>query len=115
MLVTHASVATPGRVNDDFVVSGPTWVLVLDGTTAQAVDSGCVHDVPWLVRHLAAHFARSLTVDSPKPLPEVLADSIAAVCADHEDTCDLSNPRQPVGDGGGVSVPSRHIRLPGFG
>ncbi len=37
MQISYASVPTPGRVNEDYVVSGPEWVIVLDGATHHRV------------------------------------------------------------------------------
>lgn len=56
---------TPGRPNEDYVVCGVDWMAVLDGATAPAgVDSGCVHDVPWLVRRLASAVAARMPLGS---------------------------------------------------
>ena len=58
MQVTWASEAGGKRADEDYVVTGPDWAVVLDGATAPAgIDSGCVHDVRWLVRQLAAAVA----------------------------------------------------------
>ncbi|QUH00369.1 protein phosphatase 2C domain-containing protein [Saccharopolyspora erythraea] len=85
----------PGEGNEDFVVAGPSWVLVLDGATAPAgVDSGCVHDVRWLVRHLAAGLAKSLSLQS-ESLADALAGAIGMTCDAHGGTCDLGNPSSP--------------------
>lgn len=95
MQVTYATQAAPGQVNEDFVVCGPDWWLVLDGATAPAgVDSGCVHDVRWLVEQLAAETARQLTV-AGSALPDALAEAIGRVRAAHGDQCDLHNPDSP--------------------
>lgn len=94
--VRYGSLAAPGGVNEDYLVAGPTWAFVLDGATAPAgVDSGCRHDVRWLVEHLAAHLAVPLTLGTSAPLTDVLADAIAATRGDHEATCDLDNPDSP--------------------
>ena len=90
----------PGRVNEDLAASGPDWAFVLDGASpARGVATGCRHDVPWLVRHLAAALARRLTlatpVTTPAPLTGLLADAIAELAGAHEDTCDLANPDSP--------------------
>lgn len=102
MQVSHATQAgpgpphSPGRVNEDLAASGPDWAFVLDGATpARGVATGCRHDVPWLVRHLAAALARRLALATPTPLTQVLADAIAELAAAHKDTCDLSNPDSP--------------------
>ncbi|GAA2777878.1 protein phosphatase 2C domain-containing protein [Saccharopolyspora taberi] len=95
MQVTCATEAAPGAVNEDFVVAGPSWVVVLDGATAPAVvDSGCVHDVPWLVRNLAAGLATNLALRD-EPLADVLASAIERVRAEHLGNCDLGNPSSP--------------------
>lgn len=103
--ISYASQAAPGSVNEDHVTAGPDWAVVLDGATAPAgVDSGCVHDVAWLVHQLAGALAARLTVgagDPPgmsgdgEPLADVLAGAIKQVCAAHADTCDLVNPDSP--------------------
>jgi hypothetical protein len=94
--ITYETVAAPGRRNEDFVVGGPTWVAVLDGATAPpGVDSGCIHDVPWLVSQLASHLTRGLATRCEAPLSDVLADAIRATMTAHEDTCDLTNPDSP--------------------
>jgi hypothetical protein len=44
--------------NEDYAAAGPDWAIVLDGATHfDGVDTGCIHDVPWLVRRLAAALA----------------------------------------------------------
>src|SRR5207248_1414266 len=54
----------------------------------------CIHDVPWLVRHLAAAVARRILLDSA-PLADLLAGAIEETRAVHAATCDLSNPDSP--------------------
>lgn len=96
MEVSAATRPVPGGVNDDGFVCGPGFAAVLDGATApKSRDSGCVHDVPWLVARLAGHLAVLLTRDADRPLTEVLAAAIEGTRADHRDTCDLSNPDSP--------------------
>lgn len=95
MQVTYATESTPGRVNEDYAVCGDGWAVVLDGATApEGVDSGCVHGVPWLVRHLAAGLARELLL-SGRRLDDMLARAIAETCLAHTGTCDLGNPDSP--------------------
>jgi len=66
MQVTSASEAGGKRPNEDYAVTGPGWAVVLDGATAPAgIDSGCIHDVRWLVRQLAAGVAAR-----PPPEPD---------------------------------------------
>ncbi|WP_433188800.1 protein phosphatase 2C domain-containing protein [Actinoallomurus sp. CA-150999] len=96
MQITYATQAAPGGVNEDCVVAGPDWAIVLDGATAPAgVDSGCVHDVAWLVRRLAAALSARLADGSGGSLADIVAESIEQVCASHGGTCDLSNPDSP--------------------
>ena len=95
MPATGASIGTPGRRNEDRFAIGPDWAFVLDGATAPSgVDSGCAHDVVWLVRQLGGALAELLTT-SDDPLADVLAEAIARVRAAHVDTCDLNNPNSP--------------------
>ena len=95
MDVRYATEAgTPGRPNEDYVVCGPDWVAVLDGATAPSgVDSGCVHDVPWLVRHLASAVAARMALREAS-LEDLLAAAIADLRGMH-DGCDLANPDSP--------------------
>lgn len=87
--------ALPGGRNEDYVAAGPEWAFVLDGATAPAtVPSGCVHDVPWLVRELAGALTAGLAGDAPAPA-DTLAGAIGRVRAAHEGTCDLRNPDSP--------------------
>jgi Protein phosphatase 2C len=94
--VTMASEPAPGRLNEDYAIVTPTWCAVLDGATApEHIDSGCVHDVRWIVRQLAGELMRTLTISQDIPLAEALAGSIQATCEAHESTCDLTNPDSP--------------------
>ncbi|MGP3918139.1 protein phosphatase 2C domain-containing protein [Nonomuraea sp. 10N515B] len=95
--VTYAT--RPGsadRPNEDLVIAGPSWIVVLDGATAAAgVDSGCVHDVPWLVARLGGALAARLAADGDTPLAGVLERAIEETVAAHGDGCDLGNPDSP--------------------
>jgi Protein phosphatase 2C len=96
MQFTYASEPDPARPNEDYAICGLSWAAVLDGATAPGhLDSGCVHDVPWLVRHLGGELARTLTTFPDVPLAAGLADAIAATRKAHEATCDLTNPDSP--------------------
>jgi len=78
------------------VITGPDFVVVLDGATAGAgVESGCVHSVAWLVAQLGNQLAVPLLGRSQSPLADLLADAITGVRAEHVDTCDLTNPDSP--------------------
>jgi hypothetical protein len=88
--------ASAHRPNDDFVLAAETFVIVLDGATAPAgVESGCLHDVPWLVAHLGTNLAARLVQDPQAGLVDILRGGIAATMADHDGTCDLRNPDSP--------------------
>jgi hypothetical protein len=69
--------------------------VVLDGATHfGGVDTGCIHDVPWLVGHLAAALAEQLILGAAN-LPETLFSAIEITCSAHAGTCDLANPDSP--------------------
>ena len=96
MQITHATASAPGLDNEDYACAGPDWAIVLDGATAPAgVDSGCVHDVAWLVRRLAAATATRLVLAGESSLPDVLAAAIEDTAGAHTDTCDLASPDSP--------------------
>jgi len=85
----------PAKPNDDAWAQTARAAVVLDGATApDGVDSGCIHDVPWLVRHLAAAVTRRILLDSTS-LPDLLAASIEETRAAHGTACDLGNPDSP--------------------
>lgn len=96
MQAAYASESAPGRVNEDYAACGRDWALVLDGATAPPaeIDSGCIHDVPWLVRHIAAAVSHRLTL-SQAPLADILAAAIEDTRNAHAHTCDLTNPDSP--------------------
>jgi hypothetical protein len=95
MQIIQASENAPGLVNEDYAVCGSNWAVLLDGATApQGVNSGCIHDVPWLVRHLAAALATRIVVGTSS-LGDLLATAIEEVCDAHAGTCDLANPDSP--------------------
>jgi len=95
--ISYETAAAPGRPhNEDHVIAGPAWVAVLDGATAPAgVDSGCKHDVPWLVAQLGSALARQLVTRPEERLPDLVAAAIRATMTAHADTCDLANPDSP--------------------
>ncbi|MGW7681403.1 protein phosphatase 2C domain-containing protein [Kribbella sp. NPDC054772] len=87
----------PPAVNEDLVLTGPDFALLLDGASAPRVyvDSGCRHTVAWLVMQLATQLATPLLTRSSAPLTDLLADAITAVRASHAGTCDVTNPDSP--------------------
>ena len=95
MQVTYATRAGDGQGNEDYVAAGPDWAVILDGATAPAgVDSGCVHDVRWLVRQLAAAITARIPATAA-PLADLLAEAISDVRQAHGGACDLGNPDSP--------------------
>jgi len=89
------SAGTASLPNEDYAAAGPDWAIVLDGAThSDGVDTGCIHDVSWLVSHLAAALTAQLTLNRVS-LTEALAAAIEGTCAAHADTCDLANPDSP--------------------
>jgi hypothetical protein len=95
MRITYATEAAPGHVNEDTAVCGDGWAVVLDGATApEGVESGCTHDVPWLVRHLSAGIAKRMLLGCGD-LAGVLAAAIQETGEAHGGFCDLGNPDSP--------------------
>ncbi|MER6936694.1 protein phosphatase 2C domain-containing protein [Nocardioides sp. NPDC127514] len=90
------SEASPDHpVNEDFVLVGQNFAVVLDGASpVRGLDTGCIHDVPWLVRTLAGQLLALLT-RSNDSLGDILAHAIEGVNGAHAGTCDLSNPNSP--------------------
>ncbi|MFI5691530.1 protein phosphatase 2C domain-containing protein [Kribbella sp. NPDC051586] len=87
----------PPAVNEDLVLTGPDFAVVLDGASPPRVrvDSGCRHTVAWLVMRLATELATPLLTHSSAPLTDLLAGAITAVRASHAGTCDVANPDSP--------------------
>ncbi|MFF7990247.1 integrase [Kitasatospora xanthocidica] len=95
MLVSVASVPSPGQINEDFAVASPETVVLLDGAgLPSGVDTGCIHGVPWFVRTLGASIFKHAT-ERPAALTECLADAIDSTAQLHAGTCDLGNPMMP--------------------
>jgi hypothetical protein len=96
MQILYATEPTPGQANEDFVITGPAWAVVLDGASARpGINTGCIHDVTWYVGHLATELAHVLANAPTAPLDDALAGAIAATRRLHEHTCDLTNPDSP--------------------
>lgn len=124
--VSYASEQGQGAANEDRAVAGRDWAFVLDGATAPAgVDTGCHHDVGWLVDRLASTFATELSAERHRPLPDCLAAAIHTVRGAHGAGCDLDNPDSPSatvaavrakGHGGGLEylvLADSFVLLPG--
>lgn len=82
--------------NEDFVLTGDDFVIVLDGATpVPGLENGCIHDVPWLVRHLGLRLAEGLTDPAAGSLADILERAIQQVRDAHAATCDLTDPNSP--------------------
>lgn len=93
---TYSETSPTHEVNEDLVLTGQNFVIVLDGASpAAGLETGCIHDVPWLVRSLGVQIAGQLMADEEVDLPAALEVAIRRVCESHENTCDLSNPNSP--------------------
>ncbi|MET9403461.1 protein phosphatase 2C domain-containing protein [Kitasatospora sp. NPDC002965] len=93
-----ASVPSPGGANEDLVLTGPHFALVIDGATAEpGASTGCGHDVRWLVAEVGTRLARGLLhdPDARQPLRELLHDALTDLATEHGRTCDLDNPCSP--------------------
>lgn len=96
MQIAHTSEGAPGATNEDYVTCGNSWAIILDGATARPdMNSGCIHDVPWLVHQLAAALAKRMVTETNSALDDILAASIQEVGEAHSGTCDLANPDSP--------------------
>jgi hypothetical protein len=96
MEVASATEAAPGCRNEDFLVVGDSFVIVLDGVTQLPdVDTGCRHDPIWLVRTLGALLAETMRVRSRASLTEILDHAIRRLREAHGPSCDLTNPDSP--------------------
>ncbi|MGW0810386.1 protein phosphatase 2C domain-containing protein [Nonomuraea sp. NPDC002799] len=94
--VVYATSPGSRRPNEDLVIAGPSWIVVLDGATAaDGVDGGCAHDVPWLVARLGGALSAGLSADSGTPLPALLEAAIVDTMAAHGGACDLADPDSP--------------------
>ncbi|WP_329004621.1 protein phosphatase 2C domain-containing protein [Kribbella sp. NBC_00709] len=115
MEIRSISEAAPDRrppaVNEDLVLTGPDFALVLDGASAPRVyvDSGCRHTVAWLVMQLATQLATPLLTHSGAPLTDLLADAITAVRSSHAGTCDVTNPDSPSSTVAMVRLHTDHV------
>lgn len=84
------------EVNEDFVLAAQDFVIVLDGATPVAgLETGCIHDVPWLVRQLGLRLVEGITAPGDDALASILERAIQQVCDAHADTCDLDDPNSP--------------------
>jgi Protein phosphatase 2C len=94
--ILYDAQSSPGSRNEDLVLATNDLVVLLDGATPiPDCNTGCIHDVPWLVQRLASELCARLIPDDRVDLRVALAESIAAARRTHEPTCDLTNPDSP--------------------
>jgi hypothetical protein len=93
---TYTETSPDHEHNEDFVLAGNDFVIVLDGASPfPGLENGCIHDVPWLVRQLGLRLAEELTAPGDSSLAAILERAIQSVCDAHADTCDLEDPNSP--------------------
>lgn len=91
----------PTRPNEDFAGVGlPAsgqggCVVVLDGVTPPAGETGCLHTVPWFTSRLGGALTELTVSGRDLTLPEILSRAILRTADAHVSTCDLSHPRTP--------------------
>jgi hypothetical protein len=97
-------VSEPGdatRPNEDFAgvvlaASGQGGcVVVLDGVTPPAGETGCLHSVPWFTARLGGALTELTVSGQDLTLPEILSRAIERTAGAHAETCELSHPRTP--------------------
>jgi hypothetical protein len=96
MEVRLATVAAPGRANEDYALTVGDLVAVFDGVTQpEGLANGCEHGPAWYVRRLAARLCAAYAAAPTVGLSHLLAEAIEAVRGDHGGGCDLSHPGTP--------------------
>ena len=86
----------PRRENEDWVGALPHAVVVLDGAgVPPGMDTGCTHGAAWYAAQLGRRLLDRIGAHPDIPLPDALAEAIAALAADHGLTCDLDHPGTP--------------------
>jgi hypothetical protein len=85
----------PGKLNEDFIGSTPSGVVLVDGAGLSEPFPGCSHGVAWFARHLGGNLL-ALIEDHSRDLVSVLATAITTTASLHA-TCDLADPSAPFG------------------
>ncbi|QLJ04974.1 protein phosphatase 2C domain-containing protein [Streptomyces sp. NEAU-sy36] len=97
-------VSEPGdatRPNEDFAGVGlPACgqggcVILLDGVTPPATETGCLHSVPWFTARLGGALTELTVSGRDLTLTEILSRAIERTAGAHARTCELSHPRTP--------------------
>ncbi|MEU9701348.1 protein phosphatase 2C domain-containing protein [Streptomyces sp. NPDC047981] len=95
MFVRKASRARPRGANEDFVLSSPGAVVVLDGAgMAPGMESGCKHGVAWYVQELGTRL-HAEAARQESPLTDCLAMAIESTAALHRGSCAVDDPLSP--------------------
>ncbi|MFF9013141.1 protein phosphatase 2C domain-containing protein [Streptomyces sp. NPDC014870] len=95
MLVRQVSSSRPHGPNEDFVLSSPAVVVVLDGAgMALGMESGCKHGVAWYVQELGTRLHYEVARQE-SPLADCLATAIESTAGLHRDTCAVDDPLSP--------------------
>lgn len=91
-VVVASEPGSPDRANEDWALTTPNVIAVMDGATART-DTGCKHGVAWFSNQLGAAVVRRAS-DLDASLTDALAGAIADVAALHPG-CDLTHPGTP--------------------
>lgn len=70
-------------------------MVVLDGVTPPAGETGCLHPVPWFTARLGGALTELTVSRQDLTLPEILSRAIERTAGVHANTCELSHPRTP--------------------
>lgn len=92
-ITAYTEPGTPDQENEDWYIATDDIIMVLDGATIRT-ETGCIHGLPWYVRHLGAHLLIN-AADRETDLATALAESIRSVSNSHTATCDLTHPGTP--------------------
>ncbi|SCL45535.1 protein phosphatase 2C domain-containing protein [Micromonospora peucetia] len=102
---TAATTAAPNSANEDHLAVGDGWALVLDGAGRYPGETGgCIHPITWVVARLGIHLSSCLSQQPEQPLTTIARSAVEATMADHDATCDLSDPLSPGATGAIVRV-----------
>lgn len=91
-VVVASEPGSPAHANEDWVLTTPNVVAVMDGATART-DTGCQHGVAWFSTQLGAAVVKRAG-NPAASLTNALAGAIADVAALHPE-CDLAHPGTP--------------------
>lgn len=96
------------RASEDWVGATDRVCVVLDGLTAPDGVGGCIHGTPWYVSRLGHHILTAAS-DQTVSLRSAVRSAIVRVSAEHDHTCDLSDPGTPSSTVAVVRLGAEHI------